>query len=92
MTLTTLKEHLATWRELDSTVFALARAIGLFDEDTPGREVTPVVWSSNRLGDSLYEMLTCLVNIGAVEYDAETLRYRWRDGFEWQTVARQVGK
>jgi len=79
-----LREQLANWMDEDCARHLLAVHLGIFPEgpsEDPWdvfRENKWVYWTENPLGAALWEMMNHLVSIGAMEYDPEDLRFRWK--------------
>lgn len=84
----TLKELLEDWTDADVAAFHLARCLGVMGPDVPAMaSAKHVFWSSNSVGDTLYQMLQLLVGTGVMEHDEEESRYRWSPAFKgsWET-------
>ncbi|NYH42936.1 hypothetical protein HNR22_002663 [Micromonospora jinlongensis] len=73
-----LADALAEWTDVDGAQYELGRATGLFADRT-FLQVKWVLWSSNPLGQALYDMLHALVRAGVLEYrDEPDHQFRWR--------------
>lgn len=88
MHMSSLKDELGVWTDVDRAGFSLARCLGLMG---PGsrfeREAKYVFWSDNPVGNLLYEMLESLVEAGVLKRRNEPdLQYRWNAAFQgnWQ--------
>ena len=77
----TLRASLSEWCDADVTLFELAKCVGMLDVDAELRKYKSTFWSSNVIGETLYEILTRLVSIGVLEYDKQEDQYRWNPNF-----------
>ena len=83
----TLKERLKDWREFDCAEGELAVVLGIFPEwgAGPGKDpwhgLKGVVWSANKAGDMLAELLTRMVEAGVLLKDEEG-RFKWNPDFQ----------
>lgn len=84
-----LKERLKDWQDFDVATFYIGVSLGLFEDITPGEQLSTiwnkvpkwVMWSNNKTGNALSEILTSMVTIGALEVDEDS-RFRWNEKYE----------
>lgn len=84
MPLTTLKEALSDWTDVDGAAYELALCLGLM---TPNVEFATrakhVFWAANPIGHMLYQMLRELEQQSILEYrDEPDYQFRWNANFK----------
>lgn len=68
-------EKMSTWHDSDGAAYELAVALGALPPDA-FIEHKGVFWTTNPLGDGLYEALLALVRAGLLEHDEDESRFR----------------
>ena len=83
MTYDKLRELLAEWTDLDYACYHLGRVLDLFAQPSEFGDVRGLFFPSypNDNGELLLRILDSLVGLGALEYRADLLQYRWAAGF-----------
>lgn len=80
----TLNEELNDWLDSDFSAFALAKCLGIMDENTNfPKKAKHVFWTNNPLGNMLHQTLEHLVELGFLEKDEELDAFRWKKDFNW---------
>lgn len=84
-----LKERLTGWTDWDLAAFHLGACLGFWPDmgAPPGEDhwhgVKGVMWSSNPLGNALYNFLDELVTAGMLEKQIESdIQYRWNPNYK----------
>lgn len=81
--ITTLKEYLKEWTDLETAGYDLGYCLGLLTEDMDYRDAKFLFWSSNPVGDTLIGFLDELVKLGVLEFkDEDDHLYKWNEKFE----------
>ena len=85
----TLREKLTEWTDIDIAAFHLAQNLGLMGKDVRFHlEAKHIFWSNNSVGNTLYNMLKELANLGILEYREDPdLQFKWNNSFvgSWET-------
>ncbi|HEV2635852.1 MAG TPA: hypothetical protein VGX23_11935 [Actinocrinis sp.] len=83
MTYAKLRGLLAEWTDLDLACYQVGRVMDLFAEPSSFTDVRGLFFPSypNDNGELLLRILDSLVGLGALEYRADLLQYRWAPGF-----------
>jgi hypothetical protein len=79
----TLKEELADLTDIDGAQDSLARCLGLLGPQTRFNvEAKHVYWTNNPVGQTLFNLLDRLAEIGVLEWSADgNYRVRWNPVF-----------
>jgi hypothetical protein len=81
----TLREELKDWTDIDWACFRLAVCLGLMQDDPAvfrgkGKHV---FWSNNELGNSLYDLVFKLIDLGVIMRDMDgDDRVRWNPDYK----------
>jgi len=75
----TFKERLKDWQDFDLASLNLAVSLGLMKEYDKTSSIPHkyVFWSNHPVGEMLAKMLVSLEELGILEFDEDSLKYRW---------------
>lgn len=88
----TLKSNLQEWTDVDIASYHVAVALGVAPNPTDkfdwgGKKW--MFWTSNPLGEGLYNVLEMLAENGVLEKDEEESRFRWNPKFSWNDYGEE---
>lgn len=70
------------WVDFDQALFGIGRELGIFAQEYQYiPNIKSVLWTKNPVNDCLTRIAGELVQIGYLEYDHDSLRYRRKEGF-----------
>jgi hypothetical protein len=86
-----LPRLLHDWQDFDAVMHDMARALGLLSAMPPGY-LPPkhVYWSANPIGDFLSRVIANLVELGVLEHDEESDRFRWSPNYSVETLIERL--
>lgn len=78
----TLRDDLQEWTDRDIAAYSLGLHLGLWGAEVPFQtDLKHVFWTSNPVGNALFQMLAAMIKAGILEQDDEEERVRWRVEF-----------
>jgi hypothetical protein len=80
-----LRERLNDWTDIDCAAYELGCALSLIGEARSPFQTRAkhVFWSSHPVGETLYQMLEMLADLGILQKrDEPELQYRWNPTFK----------
>lgn len=72
-----LREFLKDAKDFDVTMHYLGVLLGVFPVDSKMSDFKHVFWSNNLLGNRLLNIIDRIAYAGFLEYNDETLQYKW---------------
>lgn len=78
--MTTLRDSLKNWVDIDGAQYELGKCLGIIDEDF--QDAKHMLWSNHFIGNILFEILDFLEEKGLIkmrDHDDFGLQYKWID-------------